>query len=73
MTPEINAKMPIWRARAARGELSQAEVFEAMSVLRAGRQSAAEQTVAKRTTRAKAAVPTADDMLAQMMAAAGGS
>lgn len=71
MSPEINAKMPIWKARAARGELSQAEVFEAMAALRAGRQSAAEQTVAKRTARAKIAVPTADDMLSQMLAAAG--
>lgn len=70
MSPEIHAKMPIWKARAARGELTQAEVFEAMAVLRAGRQSAAEQTVAKRTTRAKAAVPSADDMLAQILGAA---
>jgi len=72
MSPEINAKMPIWRARAARGELSAAEVFDAMATLRQGRQSASEQTVAKRAVKAKAAIPSADDMVAQMLAAAGG-
>jgi hypothetical protein len=70
MSPEIAAKMPIWKARAARGELSESEVFEAMAALRAGRQSAAEQTVAKRAKKAAAAVPSADDMLSQMLAAA---
>lgn len=67
MTPEIISKMPVWRARAARGELTEAEVFEAMAVLRAGRQAAAEQTVAKRTAKAKVAVPSADDLVKRMM------
>jgi hypothetical protein len=70
MSPEIAAKMPIWRARAARGELTEAEVFEAMAAYRAGRQTASEQTVAKRSARAKAEVPSADDMLAKMRLAA---
>ena len=71
MTPEINSRMGIWKARAARGELSEAETFEAMAILRAGRQAAAEQTVAKRATKAKAEVPSADDMVAAMLRAAG--
>lgn len=70
MSPDINAQMPIWKARAARGELTKAELFEAMRVLRAGRQSAAEQTVAKRAAKAKAAIPSADDLLGQMLSAA---
>ena len=70
MSPEIHAKMPIWKARAARGELTAAEVFEAMAALRAGRQSAAEQTVAKRVKKAAAVIPSADDMVAQMLGAA---
>ena len=70
MTPEIHAKMPLWRMRAERGELTEAEVFEAMAVLRAGRQSAAEQTVAKRTAKAKASIPNADDLVAAMLGAA---
>lgn len=71
MSPEILSKMPIWKARAARGELTEAEVFEAMAALRAGRQAAAEQTVTKRATRAKAVIPDADELVRQMLGAAG--
>lgn len=67
MSPDIHAKMPIWKARAARGELTEAETFEAMAVLRAGRQAASEQTVAKRAAKAKAEIPDADELVRQMM------
>ena len=71
MTSElINSKMAIFKARAARGELTEAEVFEAMTLLRAGRTAAVQQTAASRTKRAAAAIPDADELVRQMMGAA---
>lgn len=66
MSANVNAMMPLWKAKAARGELSEADCIEAMRVLRGDRYAAQEATQVKRTAKAKAAVPSADDMLNEL-------
>lgn len=65
MTPDP-AKIAEWRARAAEGTLSLEEMREAIEALRAGRVSAAYTSEASRRKKAVAAIPVADDLLAEL-------
>lgn len=63
---ELQSKMIVWRAKCVDGTITQAELTEAMTALRGERATAAAATTTKRTARAKAAIPTADDLLAEL-------
>lgn len=64
-SPEIQAKIAIWRAKNADGTITIAEMREAVEVMRAGRVSAA-YSGAKAAAKAKARVPTAEELLNDM-------
>lgn len=66
MTPELQSKMILWRSKAVDGTLSQEELKEAMAALRGVRRSAAASTTAAKAKKAKAAIPSADDLLKEM-------
>jgi hypothetical protein len=66
MTPEINAKVAIWRQRAIDGTLTLEEMKEAILVLRGGRVSAAATSESSRRKKAKVEVPSADDLLNEL-------
>ena len=66
MTPETNSKIAIWRAKAADGTLTLEEMRKAIIVLRASRVGAALASAKARRAKAKAEIPSADDMLAEL-------
>jgi len=66
MTPELQSKITMWRAKAADGTITLEEMKEAVAALREGRRTAAVSPERARTAKAKAAIPNADDMLAEL-------
>lgn len=60
---ELQAKIANWRIRADTSELTLDEMKEAIVYLRAGRLAAAAQTTAAKVKKAKAVIPSADEML----------
>lgn len=66
MTPEIQAKMAIWRQKIADNTMTEGEMLEAVQVLRAGRLRAAAASDTSRRAKAKAEIPSADDMLNEL-------
>lgn len=64
ITPEIQAKIALWRMRIAEGTITQDEMKEAVLFLRAGRVASA-SAVAKRK-KALVELPTAGDMLSEL-------
>lgn len=66
MTPELESKIAIWRARAINGTLTQEDMKEAILALRADRIGAAVASAASKRVKAKAEVPDADALLKEM-------
>lgn len=66
ITPEIQAKIQLWRQKCADGSITLEEMKEAILVMRAGRKSAAQASDGARRKQAKAAIPSADDMLSEL-------
>jgi len=66
MSPELQSKISIWRAKAVNGTLSLEEMKEAITALRADRVGAAVASDASRRKKAKAEIPDANDLLAEM-------
>ena len=66
MTPEMSSQISLWRQKAADGTLTQAELKEAVIALRGDRKGAAVASDKSRTAKAKAVVPSADDLLAEL-------
>ena len=66
MSPELTAKVGIWRAKAADGRLTQAEMADAIIALRAGRVGAQIASDTSRRKKAVTAIPTADDLLGEL-------
>lgn len=66
MTPELQSKITIWRARAAEGTLSIEEMREAVAVIREGRLGAAHASEASKRSRAKKEIKSADEMLNEL-------
>jgi hypothetical protein len=65
LSPELQSKMVIWRSKCNDRTITEAELTEAMAALREERKSAA--TAQKtRTAKAKAAIPTAEDLLKEI-------
>ena len=69
MTPDISAKVQLWRQKAREGTLTQDEMREAIEILRQGRTAAAATSAVSRerkaTTKAKANV-NSDDLLSEL-------
>jgi len=63
---DLQAKIADWRLRAVEGTLTLEEMKEAVVYLRAGRISAASQTATARAKKAKAIIPSADEMLGDL-------
>lgn len=66
MSPELQSKIATWRAKAVNGTLSPEEMKEAILALRADRVGAAVASAASKRTKAKAEIPSADDMLSEL-------
>jgi len=60
---DLQSKISAWRLKAADGTLTEAEMKEAITYLRAGRVSAIASTAKKSV---KAIAPVADDMLSEL-------
>jgi Tfp pilus assembly protein PilW len=69
MTPELQAKLANWRARAAgQGDpLTLEDMREALRLLRQDRRSAAAASDTSKAKKAKQVIPDADDLLDQLM------
>lgn len=78
MTSPIDPNLPqqimIWRQKAADGSLEQKDMIEIVRTLRAGRMKAAEAAASSAKTRKKAIVeiPSADDLLGELMGGSNG-
>lgn len=66
MSPELQSKIALWRQKAVQGTLTQEEMREAILALRADRVGAAVASAASKRSKAKAEIPDADDLLAEM-------
>lgn len=66
MSPELTAKIQIWRAKAADNRLTPADMAEAILALRAGRVGAQIASDTSRRKKAVTAIPTADDLLGEL-------
>lgn len=66
MSPELQSKIALWRQKAVNGTLTQDEMREAILALRADRVGAAVASAASKRSKAKAEIPDADDLLAEM-------
>lgn len=67
MSPELQSKIALWRAKAAQGgNLSLEEMREAVGLLRGERKSAAEKSEAGRRKKAKKLVKSADQLLSEL-------
>jgi hypothetical protein len=65
-SPELQAKIAIWRKRALEGTLSREEMAEAIVALRAGRVGAHVASETSRRKRAIVEIPSADDLLNEL-------
>jgi hypothetical protein len=63
MTPELQAKLEVFREKAREGILTREEMQEAIQLLADGRMSAAKASPRARVKTAKEAIPDADDLL----------
>ncbi len=66
MSPELQSKIALWRQKAVAGTLSPDEMREAILALRQDRIGASIASSASKRTKAKAEIPDADDLLAEM-------
>lgn len=66
MSPELQSKIALWRQKAVQGTLTQDEMKEAILALRQDRVGAATASAAAKRSKAKAEIPDADDLLAEM-------
>lgn len=66
MTFDLNSKVAEWRAKAARGELTIDEMRDAIAHMRQGSKSAAVASDKARKSKAVAAIPDADSLLAEL-------
>lgn len=66
MSPELQSKIAIWRAKAADGRLTEDDMREAILALRADRVGAQVASDKSRRAKAKVEIPTAADMLGEL-------
>jgi hypothetical protein len=65
-TPELQSKIAIWRSKCLDCTITEAEMIEAIAALRQGRVSAAYASEGSRAKKAKAMIPSADDLLDEL-------
>lgn len=66
LSAEAQAKMLMWRQKCIDRTISEEEVREAMALLREQRSTAATATAKAKVAKAKAVIPTADDLLKEL-------
>lgn len=66
MTPESQQRISILRAKLADGSITLAELQEGVRTLREGRANALRSSDGAKRAKAKAAIPSADDMLSEL-------
>ena len=66
ISPELLAKIALWRQKAIEGTLTLEEQKEAIRVMRADRRNAATSSEGARRKKAKAEIGSADDMLGEL-------
>ena len=66
MTPEMMSKISEWRAKAIDGTLSEAEMAEAIKMLRQDRTAALAASAAVKKKAAQTVIPDADDLLREL-------
>lgn len=66
LTPEQSSRIAVLRAKFADGSATEDDMREVVTILRAGRFSAASATTTARRAAAKIAIPNADDLLAEL-------
>ena len=66
MTPELQSKIAVWRAKALDGRLTEDEMREAIIALRQGRVGAQVASDTSRRKKAVAEIPSADDLLGEL-------
>jgi hypothetical protein len=68
-SPELQAKIASWRVKAVDGTITKEEMQEAILLMRQDRRGAAiasEKSAATKVTKAKAVIPSAEDMLKEL-------
>lgn len=66
MTPEMQSKVAVWRAKAEAGTLTEEEMILGLRELRANRFGAATASDSAKKKKAQAAIPDADDLLKEL-------
>lgn len=66
ISPETQAKLAQWRAKALDGTLTLEEMKEAVKFLRGDRIGAAHASAASKRKRAIAEIPSADDLISEL-------
>lgn len=66
MSPELQAKIAIWRAKAVDGRLTEDDMREAILALRADRVGAQVASDKSRRAKAKIEIPTAADLINEL-------
>lgn len=66
MAPELQSRIALWRAKALDGTITIEELREAVAAMRQDRKSAAVASDKSRRAKAKAEIPSADDMLSEL-------
>lgn len=66
MSPEVTSKLAHWRQKALDNTLTQDDMKEAIRIMRGDRVGASIASAKSRTSRAKAEIPSADDLLSEL-------
>lgn len=66
MSPELQSKIQMWRRGVLDGTITEAQMAEAITALRADRVGAAVASEKSKRSKAKAEIPSADDMLKEL-------
>lgn len=66
MSPEMQSKIAVWRAKAEAGMLTEEEMVEGIKALRQERFGAASASDASKRKKAAAVIPDADDLLKEL-------
>ncbi len=67
LSPEVASKLAIWRERGKNNTLTRDEMREAVKLLRGDRVGAAAASTQAKKARAKAEIPSGDDLLKELM------
>jgi hypothetical protein len=62
MTPEVQAQVAVWRAKALDGTLTVEELKQSTAILREGRAAAAQASDSAKRKKVKAAVPSFEEL-----------